>query len=274
MTFDLPRTHIDRDNTAWRQSPRSRSRTSRQKGEKSKLYRHRLARERKLIVKRGVLDGTIPSAISDTGASSSAALASDAAHCTATGRPSDRIFHVANGEDAPATEERELQHPLRKPACEIHVVPSLRGASLWSTSKLAAAGYVSVYDGDEVNVYDGRTARIHVSEAAVLQGWRCPRTGLWRIPLTAERRNDNVDTLLLDSPDGRGSLNAMYHVPHIPAMHGHIAAMRTRPSSNEAINHVYELPSVKPAIRYLHAAIGFPTKTTWLKAIQAGNFLF
>ena len=51
------------------------------------------------------------------------------------------------------------------------MVPSLRGASLLSTSKLADAGYVTVYNGNEVNVYDGRTARIHVSEAAFLQGW-------------------------------------------------------------------------------------------------------
>ena len=52
------------------------------------------------------------------------------------------------------------------------MVPSLRGASLLSTSKTADAGYVTVYDSNKVNVYDGRTARIHVSEATALQGWR------------------------------------------------------------------------------------------------------
>ena len=49
--------------------------------------------------------------------------------------------------------------------------------------------------------------------------------------------------------------------------------MRARPSNGDAINHVYELPSVEPAVRYLHAAIGFPTKVTWLKAIWARNLL-
>eukprot|EP01082_Thalassiosira_pseudonana_P012372 g11214.t1 g11214 contig5:382941-386300(-) len=34
-----------------------------------------------------------------------------------------------------------------------------------------------------------------------------------------------------------------------------------------------ELPSTEQAIRYLHAAAGFPPKTTWLKAIRAGNFV-
>ena len=117
-----------------------------------------------------MLDGTIPSAISDTGATSSAGLTRDAAHFAATGRRSTKIFHVANGASAPATEERLLQHPLRAIARTIDMVPSLRGASLLSTGKLAEAGYVSIYDGEQVNVYDGRTARIQVSEAAVLQG--------------------------------------------------------------------------------------------------------
>ena len=35
---------------------------------------------------------------------------------------------------------------------------------------------------------------------------------------------------------------------------------------------MYELPSTKQVIRYLHACAGFPTKTTWIKAIRAGNF--
>ena len=48
------------------------------------------------------------------------------------------------------------------------MVPSLRGASLLSTSKLANDRYVNMYNGDEFNVYDGRTASIRVSEAAVL----------------------------------------------------------------------------------------------------------
>ena len=53
----------------------------------------------------------------------------------------------------------------------------------------------------------------------------------------------------------------------------HITTMCARPSNGDTINHVYKLPSVEPAVRYLHAAIGFSTKATWLKAIRAGNFL-
>ena len=42
---------------------------------------------------------------------------------------------------------------------------------------------------------------------------------------------------------------------------------KDRPSPSEDINNVYELPSIEPAIRYLHGAAGFPTKATWIKPI-------
>ncbi len=35
---------------------------------------------------------------------------------------------------------------------------------------------------------------------------------------------------------------------------------------------MYKLPSIEPTIRYLHAAVGYPVKATWLKAIRSGNF--
>jgi len=38
-----------------------------------------------------------------------------------------------------------------------------------------------------------------------------------------------------------------------------------------AIN-AHDLPSVSALIHYLHAAAGFPVKSTWLAAIKAGNF--
>ena len=41
----------------------------------------------------------------------------------------------------------------------------------------------------------------------------------------------------------------------------------------ENINHAYSIPSTKGKIRFLHAAAGFPTKETWLKAIKAGNYV-
>jgi hypothetical protein len=36
---------------------------------------------------------------------------------------------------------------------------------------------------------------------------------------------------------------------------------------------VYDLPSTEQAIRWMHAVCGYPVKSTWLKAVKAGNFV-
>ena len=45
------------------------------------------------------------------------------------------------------------------------------------------------------------------------------------------------------------------------------------PKTTEAINNVYDLPSIEPTFRYLHAAAGFAKIYTWTKAIKSGNYL-
>jgi hypothetical protein len=44
-----------------------------------------------------------------------------------------------------------------------------------------------------------------------------------------------------------------------------------KPKCKEA-NNVYDLPSKKETIKYLHASAGHPVEDTWTKAIKAGNF--
>ena len=79
VPFQLLRTHIDRDITAWRHSLCARL-VERQQRKKVKHYRCRLNHPLAArLLKRGVLDGTIPSAVSDTVATSSAGLSSDRA---------------------------------------------------------------------------------------------------------------------------------------------------------------------------------------------------
>jgi hypothetical protein len=41
----------------------------------------------------------------------------------------------------------------------------------------------------------------------------------------------------------------------------------------EKANSVYDLPSTEQAIKWMHAVCGFPVKSTWLKAIKAGNYV-
>ena len=46
-----------------------------------------------------------------------------------------------------------------------------------------------------------------------------------------------------------------------------------RPITKHAIKSAYKLPSTEQLIRYLHACAGYPTKETWVKAIQAGKYI-
>ena len=40
----------------------------------------------------------------------------------------------------------------------------------------------------------------------------------------------------------------------------------------QEVNNVYNIPSTKESVRYLHAAAGFPVQETWIDAIKAGNY--
>jgi hypothetical protein len=48
---------------------------------------------------------------------------------------------------------------------------------------------------------------------------------------------------------------------------------RSMQNTTEVAANVYTLPLIKQAIRYLHAAAGFPTKDSWVKAITNGNYV-
>eukprot|EP00804_Cyclotella_cryptica_P004958 CCRYP_014075-RA/>CCRYP_014075-RA protein AED:0.08 eAED:0.06 QI:0/0/0/1/1/1/2/0/1100 len=216
-------------------------------------------------VKQGISDGTIPSAISDTGATSTAGALHDPFHSTT--KPSTKVFLLPTGGTAQATHISQLMLNVRAPANQVDIVPNLT-QTLLSGSKFADAGYTAVYDKDEVNFYDSN--KIHVNATSILQGYRCPHTGLWRVPLRQITCNINNDTLILDSPCGTKSLNTKYVVPSTEEIRALIAASSTR--EQHSILNVYELPSIQQTIRYLHAAAGFPAKTTWMAAIRHGNY--
>ena len=38
-------------------------------------------------------------------------------------------------------------------------------------------------------------------------------------------------------------------------------------------NNVYKLPSIKAAVRFMHAVCGYPVKSTWLKAIRNNHYV-
>jgi TfoX/Sxy family transcriptional regulator of competence genes len=66
-----------------------------------------------------------------------------------------------------------------------------------------------------------------------------------------------------------------------PVLQGHkrrgenlwtVSVPKTKSKREEAAN-VYNLPSIAQTIKYLHAAAGYPTEDTWIKAIKAGNYI-
>jgi hypothetical protein len=222
-------------------------------------------------MRMGVLNGTIPSAVSNTGATSSAFLTSDPS--LPTGCISLAVSHLPNGAVAPATTVNKLLHNVCVPAGDVNIVPSLVGNSLLSTSKFAKAGYMAIYDKEEVNFYDTRTTKITVSADAVVKGWQCPCMNLWRVPLVPFITNLNTDTLILDHPSGQDSLNSMYTIKTNQLNCEHVALQMCKNHCQEYLHNVYELPSIEPTIQYLHGVAGFPTKASWLKAICKGNYL-
>jgi hypothetical protein len=264
ITFALSPSHIDRDSTEYRQGQCGCPPNKRTLHPTNPLVHINKMKE-------GVLNGTIPSVISDTGALSSAFLKKDPSH--AKGKLSTTVFHLPNSVIAPATTRNKLLHNVHEPAHSVNIVPALVKKSLLSTNKFAKAGYTIIYDKDEVNFYDARTTKIMVSEIAIFTGWQCPHQKMWHVPLVPIVTNLNTDMLLLDHPSGPDSLNAMYAVSSSTVAHNHVALHLGRSAQRDHIHNVYELSSVKPTIRYLHRAAGFPTRGSWLKVIRHGNYL-
>ena len=124
------------------------------------------------------------------------------------------------------------------------MVPSLANQTLLSGGKSAEDGYVSVCDGDKVNIYYGRTATITVSDATVLKELRVPHTKLWRITLRSQVTDLNMHALILNGPTGRESINYLYTVPTSASVLDHIESFNTNHAARETINNVYELPSL------------------------------
>ena len=65
---------------------------------------------------------------------------------------------------------------------------------------MADAGYLIIYDDEEVNIYDMHSTTFMVSRCSVIQGWRCNETGLWRIPLVENVTNLDTETMICRVP--------------------------------------------------------------------------
>eukprot|EP00804_Cyclotella_cryptica_P014867 CCRYP_020386-RA/>CCRYP_020386-RA protein AED:0.51 eAED:0.20 QI:0/0/0/0.66/0.5/0.33/3/0/654 len=182
-------------------------------------------------LKQGIMNGSIASVVSDTGATSTAGAPHDPFEETTT--ISSKIFIIPIGSMAKATKVAKLLPNVQTPANIVNIVPSL-GQTLLSGSKFADAGYTAVYDKAEVNFYDTNT--IHITEKAVLTGYRCTHTGLWCVPLRPIITNENEDTLVLDSTCGHQSTNTRYKVPPITRIHDYSHASLELPPDDHRRN--------------------------------------
>ena len=191
------------------------------------------------------------SAVFDSGATSHCGREKD--NFIPTNLPSTKVFHLPTGHTTAASKQAKLHHQVREPARTVDIVPGLKHNSLLSASKFADANYITILTPTEVLIYDGEDLKLTVSNEAVLRGWRDETSGLWRVPLKEEVNNVEEDTILFDRP------------PH--------STVFDNLDPTEDINNVYELPNTAQTIRYLHACAGYPTKSTWLTAIRAGNYL-
>ena len=160
-------------------------------------------------LKQMVLNGEVPTAIADSGASSSVGkpmistcgdYALNADPLVHTGRKSTKIFQYGGGSVAPASEVKEFPFDVRGEAKDIHMVPGTQN-NLMSTNTFTNENYVKVFDNEEVNIYDANDIEIKTTRGAILRGWKVPEEGLWRFPLVKDAAkicNLNTETAILN----------------------------------------------------------------------------
>jgi hypothetical protein len=124
-------------------------------------------------LKAGVHDGSIPSAVANTRATSSIGT-TKYKHRNAfiqTGQQSTKSFHMPNSTMRAATDMDKLHHDVRHPAKDIHIVPGIKCDSLLSMAKFVDAIYIGIFNKDELNIYDANNTKVTVSSSAILCRW-------------------------------------------------------------------------------------------------------
>jgi hypothetical protein len=114
--------------------------------------------------------------------------------------------------------------------------------SLMSVGKTADDGTISIFTKDGVTVHKEQDVLITCKGVPILIGVR-DEHGRYRIPLIQQK--------------GQWQ-------PRKPRMRINAALQKA--------NSVYDLPSIEQAIKWMHAVCGYPVKSTWSKAVKAGNF--
>ena len=158
-------------------------------------------------------------------------------------RPSTKRVGVANGNTCSAKHVTALPFPNLSPAASRADTFNQFPTSLLSVGRLSDDNTVSIFTKDGVSVHRETDVLITCQGEPILIGVRDDQ-GRYRIPLIQQR--------------------------------GQWQPRPPRARVNKALQQahsVYDLPSVEQAIRWMHAVCGYPVKSTWIKAIKAGNFV-
>jgi len=142
------------------------------------------------------MNGTIPSAIVDSSASSNVGTTKD--RFQPTGRKSDKVFWLPDGSTQAATEIAKLPYDMRAPVKDFHITSGINKYSLISTSKLADTGYITIFDKDTVKMYNAHNTQVIITREAVINGWHKDKTGMWQVALIPIVSNVNTNTVLVD----------------------------------------------------------------------------
>ena len=140
-------------------------------------------------------------------------------------------IRIPDGRQLNATHCCELNLPQLPPEARTgHIVPGMKGHSLVSLVQLARAGCSISINNDNMNITN--------QGQQVMSAIKCPKSGLWLLPLTNTHENN-----------------------------------KTKKAHEEIAGNVYQTSTQAEWIQYLHQACFSPVKTTWIRAIKKGHFL-
>ena len=127
--------------------------------------------------------------------------------------------------------------------------------SLAGIKPLADSGHVTIIDEDGIAVHRNEDVTILYSAPPVLEGYRqANEPRMWRLPFrqkgaAGKRAGYSYAANTLAAEDLEKKIRAL-----------------TSEGGEERANNVYDLPSIEQAIHWMHAALGYPAASTWLKA--------
>ena len=132
---------------------------------------------------------------------------------------------------------------LSDKAHQTDVLPALKDNSLLSVKVFSDSGYTTVFHPYDkgATVHALNSFEIHTSVKPLLHRHR-DKNGMWKVPSITSEQTDDEEMLINDKQ-----------------FHQH------------AIHNVYKLPSTEKMILFLHTALGFPTNSTLIKAINNGH---